>query len=156
MRNGILKQITELQRLSQAALKERWRELYGTEPPVYNRALLTKRLAYRLQELAYGGVSEVTRVRLREGLEGDGLDAEAAEVARMERRQRKNGLPVPGTRLVREWRGRRYEVTVLEGGFEYEGRPYRSLSAVTKAITGTHWNGPAFFGLRKPDGRRKS
>ncbi len=156
MRNGILKQITELQRLSQAELKERWQELYGTEPPVYNRALLTKRLAYRLQELAYGGVSEVTRVRLRERLEGDGLDAEAVEVARMERRQRKNGLPVPGTRLVREWRGRRYEVTVLEGGFEYEGRPYRSLSAVTKAITGTHWNGPAFFGLRKPKDRRES
>jgi len=56
---------------------------------------------------------------------------------------------VADTRLVREWNGNRYEVTVVHGGFEFQGRRYRSLSAITKAITGTHWNGPGFFGLRK-------
>jgi hypothetical protein len=59
-----------------------------------------------------------------------------------------------GTRLVREWNGRRYEVTVVPGGFVFEGRRYRSLTAITKAITGTHWNGRAFFGLRN-NGRKE-
>ena len=151
MRNGVLKQITDLQTLSYQNLQERWRTLYGTEPPTYNRALLVKRLAYRVQELAYGGLSDVARAELRERLDAEQLDTEAAEVARMERRQRKDGMPVVGTRLIREWQARRYEVTVVQGGFEYEGRRYRSLTAVTKAVTGTHWNGPAFFGLRKPE-----
>ena len=57
-------------------------------------------------------------------------------------------VPMVGTRLVREWDGERYEVTVVQGGFEFAGRRYRSLTAIAKAITGTHWNGPAFFGLR--------
>ncbi len=156
MKRSILKQVTELESLPVAELKDRWGELYGTEAPTCNRALLTKRLAYHLQELAYGGVSEVTRAKLRDHLNGERLDDDSADAARMERRHRKNGMSVPGTRLIREWQGRRYEVTVVNGGFEYDGRPYRSLTAVTKAITGTHWNGPAFFGLRKPKGRRNS
>ncbi len=156
MRNGVLKQITEIQTLSYPALQERWRALYGTEPPTYNRGLLIKRLTYRVQELACGGLSEFARTGLRRHIDGERLDTEAAEVARMERRQRKNGMPVAGTRLVREWQGRRYEVTVVQGGFEFEGRRYRSLTAVTKAITGTHWNGPAFFGLRKPERKREA
>ena len=57
---------------------------------------------------------------------------------------------MPGTRLVREWQGREHAVTVLTDGFEYLGRPYKSLSAVARAITGTRWSGPAFFGLRSP------
>jgi hypothetical protein len=151
MRNGVLAQIAELQELSHAELQERWRALHGAEPPTYNRALLIKRLAYRVQELAYGGLSEFARAELRRHMQAERLDAEEAEVARLKRRQRKNGMPVAGTRLIREWQGRRYEVTVVDGGFEYEGRRYRSLTAITKAITGTHWNGPAFFGLRTPE-----
>jgi hypothetical protein len=58
-------------------------------------------------------------------------------------------VPVAGTRLVREWNGRTYEVTVVYGGFEYDGRRYRSLTAIATAITGTHWNGRAFFGLKE-------
>lgn len=156
MRNGVLAQIAELQELSHAELHERWRALYGAEPPTYNRALLIKRLAYRVQELAHGGLSEFARAELRRHMQAESLDAEAAEVARLKRRQRKNGMPVAGTRLIREWQGRRYEVTVVDGGFEYEGRRYRSLTAITKAITGTHWNGPAFFGLRKPERKQEA
>lgn len=89
-------------------------------------------------------------------MQAESLDAEAAEVTRLKRRQRKNGMPVAGTWLIREWQGRRYEVTVVDGGFEYEGRRYRSLTAITKAITGTHWNGPAFFGLRKPERKQEA
>jgi len=155
MRTCVLAQIAELQELTHAELQERWRALYGAEPPTYNRSLLVKRLAYRIQELAYGGLSEFARAELRRHIQAEGLDTEAAAVARLERRSRKNGMPVAGTRLIREWQGRRYEVTVVEGGFEYEGRRFRSLTAITKAITGAHWNGPAFFGLRKPERKRE-
>ena len=127
------------------------RDLYGTESPSYNRAHIVKRLAYRIQELAYGGLSEATRDQLREHLENERLDTETERVTRMTRRQTKNGVPVVGTRIVRDWHGERHEVTVVQGGFEYEGRRYRSLSAIARAITGTRWNGPAFFGLRKPE-----
>ena len=62
---------------------------------------------------------------------------------------KKKGMPVVGTRLIREWNGGRYEVIVVRDGFEFEGQKFRSLTAITKVITGTHWNGPAFFGLRQ-------
>ena len=150
MKRGLLRQITELQTLSHADLKEHWRELIGSEPPSYSRAVLIKRLAYRLQELVYGGISDVVRAELRERLGAERLDTDGQQVTRLERRKRKDGMPVPGTRLVREWRGQRYEVTVVPGGFEYGGRRYRSLSAIANLITGTRWNGPAFFGLRRP------
>lgn len=154
MSRSVLRQVAELKDLSRAELLAHWRELFGTEPPRYSRQMLIGRLAYRIQELAFGGLSEAARNQLEEHLGPDDLDAEEHEVRRMERRKRKQGMPVVGTRLIREWQGQRYEVTVVPGGFEYEGRRYRSLTAVTKAITGTHWNGPAFFGLRKPEKKR--
>jgi len=133
---SVLKQVMELSTLDFAELKARWAELYGTEPPAYNRAHLVKRLAYRIQELAYGGLSKEAQARL-EGL------------GETRRSGRRGDLPVAGTLLVREWQGKRCEVTVTRDGFEFEGRPYRSLSAIARTITGTSWNGPAFFGLRK-------
>jgi hypothetical protein len=63
-------------------------------------------------------------------------------------------MPVVGTRLIRDWNDRRYEVTVTYGGFEFEGRRYRSLSAIAKVITGTHWNGRAFFGLKQQNDKK--
>ena len=144
MKQSVLKQVAELPELDSDQLKERWRAMFGSEPPAYNKPYLIKRLAYRIQELAFGGLSEAAQAQLRDALqEDDGLPG------RMQRRRRKLGMPVVGTRLVREWQGNRYEVTVVSGGFEFEGRKYRSLSAITKAITGTHWNGPGFFGLRQ-------
>ncbi len=67
---------------------------------------------------------------------------------------RKGDRPIVGTRLIREWQGIEHTVTVLADGYEYQGRPYRSLSAIARAITGTRWNGPLFFALR-PYGRAK-
>jgi hypothetical protein len=66
---------------------------------------------------------------------------------------KKPACPVPGTLLIREWRGGRHEVTALENGFEYGGRKFRSLSAIAFHITGTKWNGPAFFGARNGEGK---
>ena len=142
MSREILRQITELQGLSMADLRARWRELFGSEPPGAGRAYLVRRLAYRIQELAYGGVSDITRARLQ-----DHLGADTGRARPLERRKRQGDEPVVGTRFVREWRGERYEVTVAPGGYELRGRRYRSLSAAAKAITGAHWNGRAFFGL---------
>jgi len=152
MSSSVLKQIAALGGLSAAELKERWRDLNGTEPPRYNRDFLLKRLAHRVQELAHGGLSESARSRMNQALEEAGFDDLGGEPERRKESRHKPDIPVAGTRLVREWRGRRYEATIVPGGFEFEGRRYRSLTAITKAITGTHWNGRAFFGLRNDNG----
>jgi hypothetical protein len=124
-------------------LKAEWRRLFGTEPPPYNRRFLESRLAYRIQELAYGGLKRETLERL-EAL-GEQIDAKNITLRRIRREQR----PIVGTRLLREYQGVEHVVTVMRDGFEWQGRPYQSLSAIARAITGTRWNGWTFFGLRK-------
>ncbi len=154
MADSVLKQVTSLPKLSFDELKALYVSLYGTEPPAYNRDLIIKRLAYRLQEIAYGGLPERVRQRLDEVLVDNGYDENAMPTG-VSKRKRKvtEDHPVVGTVLVREWRGKRYEVTSLRDGFEFEGRKYRSLSAIAAAITGAHQSGVAFFGL-KPVRRR--
>ena len=127
-------------------LKAQWRELFETEPPAFNRRYLESRLAYRIQELAYGGLKPET-VRRLERL-GEQLDGGNITL----RRIRADLKPIAGTRLVREWQGIEQTVTVLSDGYEWQGRPYRSLSAVARAITGTRWNGWIFFGLKSRRG----
>ncbi|WP_160119840.1 DUF2924 domain-containing protein [Rhodovarius lipocyclicus] len=129
-----------------AELKAEWRRLYGKEPPPFSRSYITSRLAYRIQELAFGGLRPETRARL-EAL-GEQLDGGNIVL----RRIRADSRPLPGTRLIREHDGVQHVVTVRADDFEYEGRPYRSLSAIARHITGTRWNGWAFFGLRQPGG----
>lgn len=149
--NSVLRQIADLQNLTHEELRELWRTLICGEPPAYNRTFIISRLTYRIQELAYGGLSDRARRTMREVLEENGFNENACDGGTRRRqrdRKRKEGMPVLGTRFVREWNGGRYEVTVVNGGFEFEGRRYRSLTAIAKAITGTHWNGRAFFGLR--------
>ena len=124
-------------------LKGQWRSLFGTEPPPYNRRFLEKRIAYRIQELAYGGLKPETIARL-EAL-GEQIDGGNITLRRIRQDQR----PIAGTRLLREYQGIEHVVTVTRDGYEYQGRPYQSLSAIARAITGTRWNGWLFFGLRK-------
>jgi Protein of unknown function (DUF2924) len=138
----VLPRLAALQTASAAELRDQWRALFGTEPPAFNRPYLVSRLAYRVQELAYGGLRPETRARL-EAL-GEQLDGGNVVL----RRIRADSRPLPGTRLIREHGGVQHVVTVRADGFEYEGRPYRSLSAVARAITGTRWNGWTFFGLK--------
>jgi hypothetical protein len=138
----ILPRLAALQTASTSALKQQWRQLFGKEPPAFSRTYLQSRLAYRIQELAYGGLRTETVTRL-EAL-GERLDGGNIAL----RRIRTNGRPTTGTRLVREYQGVEHTVTVLQDGFEYDGRPYRSLSAVARCITNTRWNGWTFFGLR--------
>jgi hypothetical protein len=139
MSNSILSQIAALKTMPVADLKARWRELFDTEPPAYNRRFLESRLAYRVQELAYGGLKQETLERLATLAEQ--VDGKATRPARSER-------PIAGTRLVREWHGVEHSVTVRDEGYEYQGRPYKSLSAIARLITGVRWNGWVFFGLK--------
>ncbi len=143
----VLKQISELPHLPAAALKERWRILFGREPPVSNRDYLVRRLAYRIQELAFGGLKEETRKKLAAAIKDDDPGSRTARAKR--RQKRFEGMPASGTRLVRQWHGQRHEVTMVHDGFEYQGRVFRSLTAVAKAITGSHMSGRAFFGIEQ-------
>ncbi|MBW6401806.1 DUF2924 domain-containing protein [Roseomonas sp. HJA6] len=138
----VLARLAALQTAPIADLKKQWRELFGKEPPPFNRPYLVSRLSYRVQELAYGGLKPETRARL-EAL-GELLDGGNVVL----RRIRADSRPLPGTRLIREHDGVQHVVTVRVDDFEYEGRPYRSLSAIARHITGTRWNGWTFFGLR--------
>ena len=142
----VLGRLATLRTLPTAELKRQWRELFGTEPPPFNRPYLVSRLAYRIQELAFGGLKPETRARLQ--ALGEQLDGGNVVL----RRARADSRPLAGTRLVREHRGVEHTVTVLPDGFEFEGRPYRSLSAIARAITGTRWNGLTFFGLKSQRG----
>src|SRR3954467_3192878 len=138
----VLGRVAALKAATTPALKQQWRELFGKEPPPWNRAYIQSRLAYRIQELAYGGLKPETRARLEalgEQLDGGNL---------VLRRIRADSRPLPGTRLVREYDGVQHVVTVCADDFEYEGRPYRSLSAIARHITGTRWNGWTFLRLK--------
>lgn len=141
-REDVLRRLASLQTTPTADLKQQWRSLFGKEPPAFNRRYLQDRLAYRIQELAYGGLKPETVARL-EAL-GEKLDGGNITL----RRIRADDRPIAGTRLIREHQGVEHTVTVLANGFEFEGRPYHSLSAVARHITGTRWNGWTFFGLR--------
>ncbi len=142
----VLVRLAALQDADTPTLKQQWRDLFGREPPPHNRAYLQSRLAYRIQELAYGGLKPATLARL-EAL-GEQIDGGNPVL----RRIRVDDKPVTGTRLMRNYQGVEHAVTVLADGYEWQGRPFQSLSAIARAITGTRWNGWAFFGLKNNRG----
>ena len=139
----VLARLARLKAMTVNELKSEWQTLMGSTPPNNSRTFLEQRLAYRIQELTYGGLPKpVSRL----------LDALADEVEGKKVRSTvisdpRN--PVIGTRLVREWNDVEHVITVLQGGFDWQGRRYKSLSAIARDITGTQWNGYRFFGLRE-------
>jgi len=145
--NTVLRRVAALKALPISELKQQWCELFAKEPPPFNRRYLESRLAYRIQELAYGGLKPDTIARLQALADHLGEDG-----ARPRRRGTKS-RPAAGTQLVREWQGVEHRVTVTDGGFLHAGKPYRSLSAIANAITGTRWNGLVFFGLKNQRAR---
>ncbi len=148
MTDSILARLAAQKTMSTPELKDLWRELYENEPPAFNRPYLVSRLAYRTQELELGGLKPETVRRLEKlGEELDGGDRRKSRVRADHHRK-----PIAGTRLIREWQGVEHVVTVTADGFEWEGRPYKSLSAIARAITGTRWNGWLFFGLKNRSG----
>lgn len=135
------RQLAEIEQLDASAVRREWRHLLRSDPPQLSRDLIVRALAYRLQEQEHGGLSKMT-LRLLTGQIRE-LDAAGSERAGGSVRIR------PGSRLVREWRGRTHTVTVTDQGFEYDGKSYGSLTPIAKMITGAHWSGPRFFGLNK-------
>ncbi len=154
----IEQQIAALRKMTPAQLREKHLEVFGEASRAGNKDYLFKRIAWRIQSLAEGGLSERAKRRAAElacdadirttmprpKVSGTGHTATAPLPAIAG----DNRLPMPGAILTRQYRGQTIQVTVLPNGFDYDGQIYRSLSAVAKAVTGSHWNGYGFFGLK--------
>jgi hypothetical protein len=155
----IAAQIAELQQMKMKALKERYQELFGEGSQSSNHSYLVRRIAWRLQALALGALSERARARADElACDADLRLQPTSEVCREINRARRIDhqttsrdprIPPVGQTVTREHGGRTVNVKILADGFEWNGRVYGSLSAVAWHATGTRWNGYAFFGLRR-------
>lgn len=142
-------ELAQLENLDLDALRSHWLKITGKPAPrAFRRKLLIPALAYEIQVAAYGGLSAALKRRLRD----------LAVAARDGRFDDALGTPAikPGTLLLRVWQGKTHRVMVMSDGFAWNGRTYRSLSSIAKAITGTNWNGWLFFGLKRSDGRNKN
>jgi hypothetical protein len=155
------KELAALRQMGVSELRAKYLEVFGEPSRSGNKDFLFKRVAWRIQSLAEGGLSERARRRAEElARDADlrtttpkapkatpGAAARTVTIA-MAAPEGRDRLPVPGTVLTRAYRGKHVAVTVLAGDrFEWEGRTYKSLSAIAKAVTGSHWNGYLFFGL---------
>jgi len=141
-REALAAEIAGVSKLGIDDLRERWKAMYGKAPSrEIGRSFLTRAIAYRLQERAYGGLKPSTRRLLAQ-------DAEETATGSSKRPQTR--MAQSGTILIREWQGTAHRVTMLDDGVSFNGKRYRSLSEVAREITGSRWSGPRFFGLRAP------
>ena len=138
----VKRQLELLDLMNQAELREKFCELFGFEPGQTNIVNLRRRLAYRIQELHFGGLSDNDKEILIRIADGDPM-------ANLQNKAKGMISKLRGTRYQRVWKGKKYEVIVLgDGTFEYDGTVYQSLSAIAREITGTRWNGKLFFGVK--------
>ena len=138
----VKRQLELLDLMNQAELREKFNELFGFEPGQTNIVNLRRRLAYRIQELHFGGLSDNDKEILIRIADGDPM-------ANLQNKAKGMISKLRGTRYQRVWKGKKYEVIVLgDGTFEYDGTVYQSLSAIAREITGTRWNGKLFFGVK--------
>jgi hypothetical protein len=137
-------QLAELITMSPARLRSLWRDTYRSPAPNVSPDLLRRGIANRLQERLHGKLPNATKLeigRLRKRVERTGKAGHLHAISLK-----------TGTRLVRSWTGKSYHVLVCDEGFEFQGRNYESLSHIAREITGAHWSGPRFFGLKKSSG----
>ena len=162
---NISAELAALEKMTSSELRHRYADLHDEPSRSGNKQWLLRRCAWRLQSLAEGGLSERAKRRAKElardqdirtippkGMEMDPLDHKPDIIAPARkhiRTTRDDRLPMPGTRLTRVYKGHKYQVEVLTSGFAYDGQRYQSLSAITHAITGSHWNGYLFFKLSR-------
>jgi len=160
-------QLEALTTMTVTQLRHRYAEVFGEPTTSGNRQWLFRRVAWRIQALAYGGLSERARHRAAELARDADIRVQAPRAIVQQRPTNASNrvltltgkvvassdirLPPPGSVLRRTWKGTEHEVTVLPSGFEYRGATYRSLSAVATAISGSHWNGFAFFNINGKD-----
>ena len=163
-KQNVSQQLAALSGMGVNQLREKYLEVFGEPSRSGNKAYLFKKLAWRIQSLAEGGLSERAKRRAEElahdadvrttvprpPKETPGAAARTVVLAAPTSADGRDRLPIPGTVLTRTYRGKHIAVTVLaDGTFEWDGQTYRSLSAIAKAVTGSHWNGYLFFGLTK-------
>lgn len=126
--------VVEIAKMNRTSLLKAWQSVFGRPAPKgMSKSMLRRFLAFEVQAKAQGGVARFTRSNV---LPPKPKTAQATKLK-------------PGGRLIREWNGKTHIVDVTEGGFEWRGKPWRSLSAIAREITGAHWSGPRFFGLSK-------
>ena len=150
-----LSQIIELREKSLDELKAKYEELFpGQNAPPNNKVFLWRKIAYRIQELEYGGISTESQSKIEQLIQqfdpinNKTLRPDAATENRPKKnRSRDKRLPIPGTVIIKEYKDIKLEVKVLESGFEYHNKVYKSLTSIAKEITGAHWNGYLFFNL---------
>jgi len=156
MSESIAVQVQSLQKMTVDELREEWEKVFGKPTKQRHRSYLWKRLARRLQEdemprLTPEEESKVAKYRdlIRQLPPDRWFPCKRTRIAKVNKRPGIPQSPPPGSVISREYKGEEIIVKVLDDGFEYAGQVFRSLSAIAKEITGTTWNGPAFFGLRK-------
>ncbi|MDR1375515.1 MAG: DUF2924 domain-containing protein [Holosporaceae bacterium] len=134
----IVRQIMSLQDKKLPELKALWEKMFDHPPAISSKEYMIAKIAYRIQELAYGGVDEATK---------DKIQAAAREIKRPKAVCSKKFRPMIGTKIMKEYKGNVIEVLVVPDGFSYAGEIYKSLSSIATRITGTKWNGLKFFGV---------
>jgi hypothetical protein len=139
MQYDVIAHVASLEDLSSNDLKGEWTKMFGSPPTTHRRPYLISRLAYRIQELAYGGFSAETKEHLDSLVNGE---------ADIDQKNKRLCMPPVGTKMIREYNGKEHHVMVTRSGIEYQGRTFKSLSEIARLITGTRWSGPAFFGLK--------
>jgi hypothetical protein len=161
---SIIKDIQALRCLTVAQLRLRWLELYGEESRSRNKDFLFRRLAWRIQEVALGGLTDAAKTRILELAPSaftraqlpprfdTALELAASPPGPPPRRDPR--LPKPGSTIAREYRGQTLRLQVLDHGFELDGVHYDSLSEAARVVTGQRWNGPLFWGLRQRKRKR--
>ena len=137
----VIKQITRLQRMSKSELRITWDKFFDYPPEILSNQHMVAKLAYRIQELAYGGLDSETENKIsecaKESLKGN-----------LKNKKSKKFMPMVGTKIMKEYHDKMHEVLVVNDGFAYNGEVFKSLSAIATKITGTKWNGLKFFNLK--------
>ena len=152
------RELKQLKAMTTTELRARYREVFGEDTRSFHKQFLIRRIAWQLQANEYGGLSDRARKRAHELADERFLRTRFPKtskrstdtdrtVVRAFNSSHDRRLPMPGTLLTRTYRGRAIVVKVMDGAFEHDGTVYRSLTAVAKAVTGSHWNGYGFFGL---------
>ncbi len=152
MQKTISDRIQELKNMDISRIQALYKELYGKDSNGTHKTYLWRKVAYKLQEQKYGNLPAKAQGRLKALIEEyDPINNKVLRpdnpLANKQVSAKDKRLPIPGTVIIKEYKGTNYQVKVLEKGFEYTGKIYKTLSAIAKEITGAHWNGYLFFNL---------
>ena len=138
----LYERLRALENASRVELVEEWHRVFKSDPPRYaSPKFMAQGIAYALQERAFGGLPLAIQRQLSSIANGEPMQAKSPKIK-------------PGTRLLREWHGTTHEVMATDKGYVWNGTTYRSLTAIARTITGTQWNGPVFFGLKRKRGAK--